>query len=77
MCKYSLLQIISPYSFFILLLKVTPCAIALYDYEPQETGYVRQKKNEFFYLTFTCIHKSLDNIIFLYPVSPFILIAVI
>lgn len=50
MCKYSLLQIISPYSFFILLLKVTPCARALYDYEPQETGYVRQKKSMNFLL---------------------------
>lgn len=43
MYMYSLLQIIAPYSFFILLLKVTPCARALYDYEPQETGYVLQK----------------------------------
>ena len=49
MCKYSLLQIISPYSFFILLLKVTPCARALYDYEPQETGYVQQKKSMNFF----------------------------
>ena len=49
MYMYSLLQIIAPYSFFILLLKVTPCARALYDYEPQETGYVRQKKSMNFF----------------------------
>lgn len=52
MCKYSLLQIISPYSFFILLLKVTPCARALYDYEPQETGYVQEKNQWIFLLNF-------------------------
>lgn len=43
----------------------------------KKLGMSKKKINEFFYLTFTCIHKSLDNIIFLYPVSPFILIAVI